>query len=128
MDERPQSLWRNTVILFGLAALGTLICVLVLGVTIDGVCAREAAELIPIYPNSTLVRESYTLVRPFGMGDTVMVLETDDPQREVLQWYIDVRKKAPSNPQALAVLNFDIRPREDGTGARILLTSDCAWR
>lgn len=56
MQEKPQSIWRNTLILFGTAALGTLLCVLTLSVTIDSVCAREASEQLPPYPNSTVIR------------------------------------------------------------------------
>jgi len=128
MEEKPQSIWRNTLILFGTAALGTLICVLTLSVTIDSVCAREASEQIPPYPNSTVIRQSHTLFRPFGMGETVMVLETDDDQRDVLKWYTEIRQQAVSNYQGLSVLNFNVSPRESGDGARIVLTSDCAWR
>lgn len=62
------------------------------------------------------------------MGETVMVLETDDDQRDVLKWYTEIRQQAVSNYQGLSVLNFNVSPRESGDGARIVLTSDCAWR
>lgn len=128
MEDRPQSIWRNTIILFGSATLGILLCLFALGVSIDMVCVRDANDMIPIYPNSTLISQSYTMFRPFGLGDTVVVLETDDAERDVLEWYGDIRTQNMTSYQSLAEMRFSVGPRADGAGARIVLTSDCAWR
>lgn len=125
-DDRFHYTPRTVVLsLFGIL-FGVFLCFGGTLVVIDNVCAQNAAEYLLYYPNAEVASEDYTFVRAWGMGETTVVLETDDSTIRVLDWYRDNRPTIqPVN--LLATMDQTVR-RDDATGGtRIVLTSECAW-
>src|SRR5512134_3595315 len=87
MEERPYGCSRR-------ALLGTLIllialfgCVGVSFVGVDAMCYSSLSQKLPLYPGATITLERHNFLRSFGMGETIMVLESDDPPETVQAWY-----------------------------------------
>jgi hypothetical protein len=106
---------------------GTVICFVTTAAVIDSVCVGNAEEWLPRYPNSEVVQVYHNFIRPFGIGETVMTLESPDPQTEVLRWY-RARRGIGMPQNLLASLNFTVRENTETGGSTIQLSSECAWR
>lgn len=107
--------------------VGTLVCSGGLMVVLDFQCVQNTNAWLPVYPNSTVLSESYTFLRPFGMGITRVRLSSPDAPNTVRQWYIDFRSQNEVNPvNLLASMNYSVQQGENG-GSVINLSSECAW-
>src|SRR5215470_13853021 len=87
MDERPYGCSRR-------AGLGCLLilallfgCVGTSMLVIDAGCHNSMTQKIPIYPGAQVVSTKYNFFRPFGMGETLVLLTTDDAPDVVRNWY-----------------------------------------
>jgi hypothetical protein len=106
---------------------GSLLCTGGTVLVVNGICQRNAADWIPLYPNGEVVREGYSFIQPFGMGITQVQIETDDAPTVVRQWYIEARRENDPNPtNLLATMRYNIQAGENG-GTVISLYSECAW-
>jgi hypothetical protein len=108
--------------------VGSLLCTGTAVLVMDSVCQRNADDWLPIYPQSTVVVESHTFLRRFGVGVTTLRLQTHDSPVQVRRWYNDERRKNDPNPSnLLATMRYNVSPAENG-GSIISLYSECAWR
>jgi hypothetical protein len=107
--------------------IGLIVCASVAVIAVDVSCVSQAETWIPRYPNATTVDEVYNFVRPFGMGITLVVLESPDSVQEVRKWYGDHRRNvARTQTQGYATLDWRVTSTVMG-GSRIALSSECAW-
>lgn len=81
--ERPHYGCRQMLLAMVGILVGLVLCVSVVVVAVDVSCVSQAETWIPRYPNATKVDEVYNFIRPFGMGITLVVLETPDSAQEV---------------------------------------------
>lgn len=117
--------WTPLVIL--IIIVGTFICLAGLVFTVDNMCFQEAQIWIPRYPNAEVISETYTGSRPFGIGETILVLRSPDSVIDVRQFYREVRGLQNPNAatQTLGNPRFQLSEDPEG-GTRIILTSACA--
>lgn len=132
VDERPYGCSQR-------ALLGTLLVVLVLfgciGISfvgVDAMCYSSLSQRLPLYPGATVTLERHNFLRTFGMGETVMVLESDDPPDVVQRWYgrmsYEGQQRAKENHDPfyfMATGRYSVTTAEDGTGSQIILSGGC---
>lgn len=76
-----------------LILLGVLACLGLLSAGVDQICVNEAKLWMPRYPGASVVQEEYSLLRPFGIGITDLVLHSEDERDTVSQWYVANRRE-----------------------------------
>jgi hypothetical protein len=131
MENLPRGCLRTlrtgVVILLLVLACGT---VSTLG--IDAMCYNTLSKRLPVYPDSKRTFEKHNFLRAFGMGETLIILETDDPPDVVRDWYGHAVGKAASenrdNPVFFGVSSaaWSVTKSEDGSGSQIILSGVCA--
>ncbi len=86
MDREPAS-WRSCLlsmlIIFGIIGSVALVAV----VYLDTSCYNDLTRRMPIYPGAEVVSQYYSMFRPFGMGDTRLILHSADDPLTVRNWY-----------------------------------------
>ena len=87
MDERPYGCSRRAGI--GCLAIFALIvgCIGTFMIGVDAGCYGAMTRKIPIYPGARVISQHYNLFRAFGMGETLVLIETDDDVETVRNWY-----------------------------------------
>jgi hypothetical protein len=99
---------------------------------IDVMCYNSLSKRLPIYPDSERTFAKHSFLRAFGMGETLIILETDDPIDVVRQWYGTtvgkVSRANRDNPVFFGVSSaaWSVAKSEDGTGTQIVLSGVCA--
>jgi hypothetical protein len=130
MEPRPYGCSGKAV----LVTLGIVVFVLVCGgvsmLAVDGVCWNSLSQKLPIYPNATITLQRHNFLREFGMGTTVIILDSDDPVEKVRDWYgrtVAAAGHAAGNDPLyyIPVGRYSITHAEDGTGTQIILSGDC---
>ena len=53
----------------------------------DRICYGNLSQRLPIYPNATVSTRTHNLFTEFGMGNTVVVLDSPDSPDDVRSWY-----------------------------------------
>jgi hypothetical protein len=98
------------------------------GFGIDEACHSSIETWVPYYPDATVVDIEHDLFRPRAMGNSLVILETDDDSRTVTDWYqsLQATLRAENVPEGFAVYGYNIQPRE-GEGVTIYLYSECAY-
>ncbi len=128
MDRQPRGCRRS---LLGLLAVIGAIVLCVGGTTLglDGICVADVAPRMVSYPGSTVVSENHTLFREYGMGETGIVLHSDDDPEKVRSWYAvttsDLAQKRGS-AGTFGAVKWLVQAGEDGKGSDIVLYSKCA--
>ncbi len=120
---------RGCLLMMGVLSLGVLGCISVLLVSIDVSCHNAAQVELVDYPGSELVSEEWSLLRPFGLGETTRILYSADESREVRIWYQQYRTRLSADGQigrSIANLRFRVEDASGGEGSTIVLYSDCA--
>lgn len=119
----------------GCLVLSLLMLLGVLGIgggfyaAIDISCVAAANEWLPDYPDAELVEETYSFLRPWGVGETTRILYSPDAPFDVSIWYREGDRersdegKSPTDGPAR--MRWFVRETEDG-GSTILLTSNCS--
>lgn len=110
-----------------------VLCLLITVLTLDHLCYTGLSQRLPLYPGASVVFESHNGPRIFGMGQTLMILETDDPVETVREWYgINAggatRRMQQSGQRLLigiADASYSVITAEDGTGTQITLSGAC---
>lgn len=132
MDERPYGC-RGRVAL-GVLGLMVMIfgCIGVTTLSIDAACYNSMTPKIPVYPNGRITLEQHNFLRAFGMGETVMIIDTDDEPNVVREWYgktVGAAYKAAQDNFVpfffLANARYSVGRAEDGTGTQIILNGVC---
>ncbi len=92
----------------------------------DAACFRSLTAKIPVYPNAAITQERYTLLRPFGLGETVMVLNSNDDLPVVEQWYTVVAERNRRDLlNFITAAQWSAARNVDGMGTQIVLNGIC---
>jgi hypothetical protein len=132
MEPRPYGCQRRAILL----TLGIILVVFACGTIsllgVDTICWNGLTQKLPIYPNATVTLQRHNFLRPFGMGETVMVLESDDPVETVREWYGRTVAEAARgsdneyNPfYYIPSGRYSVTRAEDGSGTQIILNGVC---
>lgn len=131
-DERGYGCGRRAFLYTLLITAAMLLCIGGTAAAIDGMCYSVLTRRLPVYPDAEVTLLRYNFVRAFGMGETVMVLETADPPDTVRQWYGQsfgaAARAAQENHDPffnLASSAYSITASEDGGGSQIVLSGVC---
>jgi len=64
-----------------------IVCVVTAVLGVEKTCVSDLAPRLPIYPNTTVKLQQHNFLTQFGMGESVMILHSDDPVEVVRDWY-----------------------------------------
>jgi hypothetical protein len=113
-----------------LSGLAIMLALVVCGGSImafyDVRCSQDANAWIPIYPESEIIREQYNGIRPFGVGVTLLRLQTEDDETTVESFYVETQRalrRADAEPLEARVSYF-VEASPEG-GATVDLLSQC---
>jgi hypothetical protein len=130
--ERSYGCSRKAVLVTLLFVGVIFLCGTVSILTIDSICWSNMTQKLPIYPSATISFQRHNFLRPFGMGTTVMTLETEDSPDGVRDWYgravgaaARAAKDSDNRLYNVPIARFSITGAEDGTGSQIILSGDC---
>ncbi|PJF29706.1 MAG: hypothetical protein CUN52_07030 [Phototrophicales bacterium] len=105
-------------------------CGTIFYVAVDTSCVNEADLWLVDYPNSRLIQETYSFMRPFGIGKTNRILYSEDPINAVRSWYMARDKRlieagnVKNRGYGRNTYLLDTAPDKKGT--MIMLISNCA--
>lgn len=121
---------RGCFIVILMIIVGIFACGGIFYVAVDVSCVADANLWLRDYPNSRLERQTYTFVRPFGIGNTTRILYSPDPVSAVRSWYMARDKRlieageVKNRGYARVTYLLNDAPNSDGTV--IALVSNCA--
>ncbi|NJO82684.1 MAG: hypothetical protein HC828_07575 [Blastochloris sp.] len=100
--------------------------------TLDRICYSVLSQRVPIYLNARIAVRQHNFLSEWGMGDTSMVLYSDDPPEEVRAWYAVttgayLRRALQNNEPFFRMAQGDwaVETAEDGVSSQILLYGTC---
>ena len=108
-----------------------VLCISVTLVGVDRTCVSDMEPRLPIYPNTTVKLQQHNFLTQFGMGESVMILHSDDPVEVVRDWYsktvgaivyADVQK---GNIRHMGRTNWTVDEAPEGKGSQIILYGYC---
>ena len=111
--------------------LGIVLCIAVISFGVDRTCVNDMKPRLPIYPNTTVKLQQHNFLTQFGMGESVMILHSDDPVEVVRDWYFktvgavvyaDVQKGVIKH---MGRTNWTVDAAPEGTGSQIILYGYC---
>ncbi len=107
-----------------------LIFVVTIGAFMDRTCRASLTLRLPEYPGSKVVWERHNLFTPFGMGETVMQLYSEDEPAVVREWYArhtgEVLRANVQNPFfQWGRGEWAADPAQEGPGSQIILHGVC---
>lgn len=134
MDERPYGCSRRAVLAILVVFLAIFGCIGGLALGVDAACYSAMTKKIPLYPNARVTYQVYNTFRLFGLGETRLVLDSDDPVDEVRNWYgrtVGANTKAAQENHDpfffLATGRWAVAEAEDGSGTQIILSGVCGY-
>jgi|FLYN01.1.fsa_nt_gi hypothetical protein len=110
-------------------------CSLAMTLAIDSMCYNVLSQRLPLYPDAHITFERYSFLRRYGMGGTLLILDSDDSPDVVQAWYGRESGQAAREAQQRGVLrgfygfaraDWSVARAEDGTGSQIILSGACA--
>jgi hypothetical protein len=110
-------------------------CAIVFTLAFDSMCYNVLSQRLPIYPGAKITLERYSFMRRYGMGETIMVLDSDDAVEIVRDWYGRARGRVSQQVRRDNTMNLfygftravaSVTTAEDGTGSQIVLSGACA--
>jgi len=131
MDERESPGCRRMLVGTLVVCVAIVLCISVTLVGVDRTCVSDLAPRLPIYPNTTVKLQQHNFLTQFGMGESVMILHSDDPVETVRDWYpstvgaivyADVQK---GNVRHMGRTNWTVDEAPEGKGSQIILYSYC---
>jgi len=128
MERQPRGCKQS--LLSFLAIIGAIV-VCIGGVTLglDGACVADIAPRMVYYPGATFVSENHTFFREFGMGETGIILHSDDDPDKVRSWYavtISAILQKRGSAGTFGSVKWLVQAGDDGKGSDIALYSKCA--
>jgi hypothetical protein len=131
--QQTRSRWRGWILAVVAIPLVMLLCVGSTALVLDNLCYTALTLRLPIYPDAAVILEKHSGMRAFGMGETLMIIETDDPVETVRDWYgrtagSAIRRMQQSGQQMLITLSdasYSVIEAEDGQGTQITLSGVC---
>lgn len=120
-----------------LAIFGALFaCIASFLLVADFGCYNTMTAKLPVYPNARVVTSKYNMFRAFGIGETLVLLNTDDTPTVVRDWYgrtVGALYQAAQQGKRSDLFFFLANARytvtgapNGGTGSQILLSGVCA--
>jgi hypothetical protein len=107
-------------------------CVGVSTLGLDVVCYGALTRRMPLYPNANVTFEQHNFLRSFGVGETVMILESEDEPSVVRSWYgRTIGQTAQEAAEGkilgytLARVSWTVQRAETGNGSEIFLSGTC---
>ena len=97
----------------------------------DRICYGNLSQRLPIYPNATVSSRTHNLFTEFGMGNTVVVLDSPDSPDDVRSWYAVqtgsyLREALRSNTPFFRMAQGSATvSRSDTGGSQIILFGTC---
>lgn len=98
----------------------------------DRICYGNLTQRLPLYPDATVTRRTHNLFTEFGMGNTVVVMESADDPETVRSWYAIhtgtyLRDALDNNTPffRMAQGQVDVTRAQDGSGTQIILFGTC---
>lgn len=113
-----------------LSGLAIVLALLVCGGSViafyDVRCTQDASVWIPIYPESEIIRQQYNGIRPFGVGVTLVRLQTQDDESVVQSFYVETQRalRAADVEPLQARVSYLVEESPEG-GATVDLLSQC---
>lgn len=110
-------------------------CSAVTTLALDALCYNVLSQRLPIYPGAEITLERYSFLRRFGMGETIMILESADEYETVRNWYsrasASLSMRVRQDNTLTLFYSFtraaaSVTRAEDGTGSQIVLSGACA--
>ncbi len=135
--DHPQTGCSRRAGLGCLAILGAMfVCIASFFVVTDFGCYNTMTAKLPMYPNAQVVTWKYNMFRAFGIGETLILLNTDDTPDVVRDWYgrtvgavYQAAQQGKRNDPFffLASARYTVTSVPNGgTGSQILLSGVCA--
>src|SRR3954464_6556174 len=87
MDERESPGCRRMLVGTLAVMLAIVLCITTVVIGVDRSCISDLGPRLPIYPNTTIKLQQHNFLTQFGMGESVMILHSDDPVETVRDWY-----------------------------------------
>lgn len=109
-------------------------CSTVTTLALDSICYNVLGQRLPLYPGARITFERSS-IRRFGMGETIIILESDDETEIVRDWYGRERGRVAQQIRQDKTANIfygftsavaSVTRAEDGTGSQIVLSRACA--
>lgn len=131
MDERRSPGCRRMFLGTLVVVIGIVLCISTITVVVDRTCVNDMKPRLPIYPNATVKLAQHNFLTQFGMGESVMILHSDDPAVTVRDWYSktvgavvyeDVQK---GTIKHMGRTNWTVDEAPDGSGSQIILYGYC---
>lgn len=118
---------RGIIISTLLILISIVICISVVVVGIDASCAETIETWLPYYPGAEVREVRHDMFRARAMGNTLVVLHTQDDLRRVDRWYVDLRNRLTRDnmPPGLARVVHTVR--REASSTVIYLHSQCAY-
>ena len=114
-----------------MVSIAMILCVVTIVLGVDKSCVDDLKPRLPIYPNTTVKLAQHNFLTQFGMGESVMILHSDDAVDVVRDWYsktvgavvyADVQK---GNIRQMGRTNWTVDEAPEGKGSQIILYSYC---
>ncbi len=111
--------------------IGIVLCIVTVSIGVDRTCVNDLKPRLPIYPNTTIKLQQHNFLTQFGMGESVMILHSDDPADVVRDWYsrtvgaivyADVQK---GNIRHMGRTSWTVDEAPEGKGSQIILYGYC---
>jgi hypothetical protein len=131
MDERESPGCRKMIVWTLVVCAAMVICVVTVVIGVDRTCVADLTPRLPIYPNTTVKLQQHNFLTQFGMGESVMILHSDEPVAIVRDWYsrtvgaivyADVQK---GNIRHMGRTNWTVDEAPEGKGSQIILYGYC---
>lgn len=114
----------------GVVLLLMVLCVVVTTLALDGTCLADMEPRLPRYPDATVTFAQHNFLTQFGMGESVLMLHSDDDVATVREWYgrtigaiyADMQK---SKVRTFGQTNYTVGQSETGSGTQIILYGRC---
>lgn len=125
--------WRTRILAIVVIPLLLLVCIGGVTLALDHLCYSGLTQRLPLYPDAEITFERHSGMRAFGMGETLLILESADPIETVREWYgraggAAVRRMQQSGQRLLISMSqaeYSLITAEDGQGTQITLSGIC---
>ncbi len=131
MDERGSPGCRKMIVGTLAVCVAIVLCITTVMIGVDRSCVADLSPRLPIYPNTMIKLQQHNFLTQFGMGESVMILHSDDAVEVVRDWYsktvgaivyADVQK---GNVRHMGRTNWTVDEAPEGKGSQIILYSYC---
>ena len=131
--SRRPSRWRKRILAIIAIPAMVFLCIGGVALTLDHLCYTGLTQRLPIYPGAEVVFEEHNGLRAFGSGETLMIIETEDPIETVREWYgrnaggVTRRMRQQGQQMLISLTNasYSMVTAADGNGTQITLSGVC---